>query len=213
MSDLAPIVYVIDDDISFLTAMGRLLRASGYDVRTFGSASEFLKGPRYASAGCIVLDVQMPELTGFDLQKMVSAWDNPLPIVFLTGQGDLPGAVRAMRNGAEDFLSKRAPKEDLLRAISRAIEREAREREQRARQNELRSRFSTLTAREREVLAHVIRGQLNKQIAADLAISERTVKLHRTAITSKLRVQSVAELVRLVQEAGVLKDGEILVEN
>jgi FixJ family two-component response regulator len=152
----------------------------------------------------------MPGLSGLDLQEAIAKQDNPLPIVFLTGQGDVPAAVRAMRQGAEDFLSKLASERELLAAIQRALERNTRERAQRERQREVRLRFDTLTAREREVMTHVVRGQMNKQTAAELAISERTVKLHRTAITNKLRVHSVAELVQLVQEAGLLKDGQLL---
>jgi FixJ family two-component response regulator len=152
----------------------------------------------------------MPGLSGLELQEAMAKQDNPLPIVFLTGQGDVPAAVRAMRQGAEDFLSKRAPKEELLAAIRRALDRDTLERAQRARRHEIRLIFNTLTPREREVLGHVVHGELNKQIAADLALNERTVKLHRTAITTKLRVKSVAELMQLLHEAGLLKAGQLL---
>jgi FixJ family two-component response regulator len=206
----APIIYLVDDDPSFLPAISRLLGAAGYTVRAFSSPAEFLKALPAAGPGCAVLDLQMPGLSGLDLQEAIAKQDNPLPIVFLTGQGDVPAAVRAMRQGAEDFLSKLASERELLAAIQRALERNTRERAQRERQREVRLRFDTLTAREREVMTHVVRGQMNKQTAAELAISERTVKLHRTAITNKLRVHSVAELVQLVQEAGLLKDGQLL---
>ena len=147
--------------------------------------------------------MQMPGMNGLELQSALAQSPNPLPILFLTGHGDIPSSVRAMRDGAEDFLEKRAPKAQLLGAVKRALARDARERESGARQRELRARFDALTPREFEVLGHVVRGRLNKQIAGDLGIHERTVKLHRTAITTKLRVQSVAELTRLTDEAGL----------
>ena len=151
----------------------------------------------------MLADVQMPGMNGLELQSALAQSRNPLPILFLTGHGDIPSSVRAMRDGAEDFLEKRAPKAQLLDAVKRALARDAREREARARQREVRARFDALTTRELEVLGHVVRGRLNKQIAGDLGIHERTVKLHRTAITTKLRVQSVAELTRLTDEAGL----------
>lgn len=197
---LLPTVFVVDDDASFLAAVSRLLRAAGYHVKTFSSASEFLQGLPAAGPGCVVADLQMPGSSGLDLQAALAGTTNPLPVLFLTGHGDIPTSVRAMRLGAEDFLTKRAPKEALLDAVQRALARDARERAERTRVQALRARFEALTAREREVLQHVLRGQLNKQIAADLGIHERTVKLHRTALTAKLGVQSVAELTRLWME-------------
>jgi len=142
-------------------------------------------------------------MNGLDLQSALALTPNPLPILFLTGHGDIPSTVRAMRGGAEDFLEKTAPKTKLIDAVTRALARDSREREARDRQRELRTRFDTLTERELEVLFHVVQGRLNKQIAGDLGIHERTVKLHRTAITTKLKVQSVAELTLLTQEAGI----------
>ncbi len=201
MSESAPVVYVVDDDASFLTAVSRLLRAAGYALRTFSRAEEFLS--QLADApGCVIADLQMPGLSGLDLQEALMRAGHMLPVIFLTGHGDIPTTVHAMRQGAEDFLTKRAPKEDLLEAVKRALARDAMQRAERARLNELRARFDALTPRERDVLQHVLKGRLNKQIAADLNINERTVKLHRTAITTKLNVRSVAELTRLVQEAG-----------
>lgn len=196
-------VHIVDDDASFLRATSRLLRASGLAVKTFASAANFLTQRDPGAAGCVVADLQMPGMSGLDLQAALARTCNPLPVLFLTGHGDIPSAVRAMRDGAEDFLEKRAPKGKLLAAVKRALARDAREREVRARQHELRTRFDALTEREREVLAHVVQGRLNKQIADDLGIHERTVKLHRTAITMKLGVPSVAELTRLTQEAGI----------
>jgi FixJ family two-component response regulator len=203
MTPAEPTVHIVDDNVPFLTATSRLLRASGFTVRTFSSATDFLAQRDEAVPGCVLADVQMPGMDGLELQAALARSPNPLPILFLTGHGDIPSSVRAMRDGAEDFLEKRAPKERLLAAVERALARDAREREVRAHRHELRARFDALTPRELEVLSHVVRGRLNKQIAGDLGIHERTVKLHRTAITMKLRVQSVAELTRLTDEAGV----------
>jgi FixJ family two-component response regulator len=200
-SSAPPTVFVVDDDASFRTAVSRLLRAAGHQVKAFSSASEFVESLPATGPGCVVADLQMPGLSGLDLQAALAACDSPLPVLFLTGHGDIPTSVHAMRLGAEDFLTKRAPREALLEAVSRALARDARERAAREQVEGARARFGTLTAREREVLEHVLRGQLNKQIAGDLGIHERTVKLHRTAITSKVGVQSVAELTQLWMEA------------
>ena len=150
----------------------------------------------------------MPGPSGLDLQSALARSENPLPIVFLTGKGDIPTSVQAMRAGAEDFLTKPVRKEVLFAAIERALARDAQEREQRARRRELRARFDTLTPREREVLAHVLSGQLNKQIAGDLDASERTIKVHRANLMAKLQVQSVAELAHLAHEAGLAEWNE-----
>jgi len=203
MSGTVPIVYVVDDDASFLAAISRLLRANGFSVKTYSSAQAFLAKRDAEAPGCVLADLRMPQMSGLDLQSALAQTLNPLPILFLTGHGDIPSSVQAMRGGAEDFLEKRAPKEKLLDAVTRALARDSREREARDRLGELRALFDTLTEREREVLAHVVQGRLNKQIAWDLGIHERTVKLHRTAITTKLKVQSVAELTKLTQEAGI----------
>ncbi len=206
MSTPPAIVHVVDDDVSFLTAMSRLLRANGFSVRTYSSAQEFLARRGADAPGCVLADLRMPQMNGLDLQSALAQTPNPLPILFLTGHGDIPSSVQAMRGGAEDFLEKRAPKEKVLDAVTRALARDSRERQARTRQRELRALLDTLSEREREVLAHVVQGRLNKQIAWDLGIHERTVKLHRTAITSKLKVQSVAELTHLTQEAGIFPD-------
>lgn len=203
MTGIQPIVHIVDDNAPFLAATSRLLRASGFAVQTFASAGDFFAQRNEGAPGCVLADVQMPGMNGLELQTALARSSNPLPILFLTGHGDIPSTVRAMRDGAEDFLEKRAPKEQLLAAIERAMARDVREREVLARQRELRARFDALTKRELEVLGHVVRGKLNKQIAGDLGIHERTVKLHRAAITTKLHVQSVAELTRLTDEAGV----------
>ena len=203
MNPGTPTVFVVDDDPSFLTSVARLLRASRFAVRTFPSAAEFLSQLPADAAGCVLADLQMPGVNGSELQELLARTHSPLPLVFLTGHGEIPDSVRAMRQGAEDFLTKRAPREALLDAVRRALRRDVRERGERARARALRVRFDALSQREHEVLQHVLRGQLNKQIAADLGIHERTVKLHRTAITTKVGVASVAELTRLAHEAGL----------
>ena len=205
MSEPVPVLYVVDDDASFLTAVSRMLRAAGYTVRTFPKAEDLL-AQLSDTPGCVIADLRMPGLNGLDLQAALAQHANAMPVIFLTGHGDIPTTVRAMRQGAEDFLTKRAPKEDLLEAVQRALTRDARQRAERTRLRALRARFDALTPRERDVLRHVVQGRQNKQIAADLNINERTVKLHRTAITTKLEVRSVAELTRLVQAAGALEE-------
>ena len=201
-------IFLVDDDASFLTAVARMLRASGFAVKAFSSAAEFLAQPELDVPGCVLSDLQMPGLSGLEFQEALAKAGCGLPVVFLSGHGDIPSTVHAMRGGAEDFLTKRAPKEQLLDAVKRALARDAREREQRARLRELRARFDALTPREHEVLAHVLTGQLNKQIAGDLAIDERSVKRHRTSLMLKLQVQSVAELTHLVHEAGLASAGD-----
>lgn len=198
-----PTVFVIDDDVSFLRSMARLLRVSGFQVVTHNSAIEFLAELRPELSGCVITDLMMPGMDGMALQAALRKASNPLPILFLTGHGDIPTTVQAMRLGAEDFLTKHAPKEDLIAAVNRALTRDVQNRAERARLEALRHPFTLLSDREREILRHVVQGKLNKQIAADLGIHERTVKLHRTNITTKLGVHSVAELTRLVQEAGM----------
>lgn len=205
MSAPLPMVHLVDDDASFLRATSRLLRASGFAVSLYSSAQEFLNRPPDNEPGCVIADLQMPGLSGLDLQEALARTEQSMPVIFLTGQGDIPTSVRAMRDGAEDFLEKCAPKEKILAAVHRAHARAARESKARAHLRGLRARLDTLSAREREVLGHVVQGKMNKQIAADLHICERTVKVHRTSITTKLCVASVAELTRLVQEAGLIQ--------
>lgn len=190
------IVHVVDDDASFLRSVSRLLRAQRFDVRTFQSAAELLGQISPDTRGCVVADLNMPQLDGLALQQELADSAAPLPVVFLTGRGDIPTSVRAMRKGAVDFLEKSASPEALIAAIKRALDAGDR-------QGDLRQRFASLSERELEVLRHVVRGRMNKQIAAELGIHERTVKLHRTAITTKLGVRSVAELTSLSREAGI----------
>jgi len=195
-------VFIVDDDQSFLRSVSRLLTAVGYPVEAFASAHDFFARSGPERPGCVVADLQMPGINGLQLQDALRKSSNPLPVVFLTGQGDIPTTVSAMRSGAEDFLTKRAPKDELLAAVQRAMERDAHERQQRLRQRQMRALLAELSEREKEVLSHVVRGKMNKEIAADLNINLRTVKLHRTNITRKLHVQSVAELTRLADETG-----------
>lgn len=196
-------VYLVDDDGAFLSALSRLLRLKGYDVLAFDSAPALLAAIGKDARGCVVADLDMPDVSGFELQQRLAASDCPLPVVFLTGRGDIPGSVQAMRSGAVDFLEKRAPQEDLLRAIGLALERDALESAQRLRRNEIRRRFALLTPRELEVLRIVVEGRMNKEIAAALLIGERTVKLHRTSISRKIGVHSAARLATLAKEAGL----------
>jgi FixJ family two-component response regulator len=196
-------VFIVDDDASFLKSVSRLLRAADYKVLTFESAGQFLAQLVPGMSGCVLADLQMPEVNGLELQEALAKSDNPLPVVFISAKGDIPTTVQAMRRGAEDFLTKLSPKEQLLDAVSRALARGAQERNQRDRRRHLRDRFAALSPREREVLGHVVRGRLNKQIADALGINLRTVKLHRTNLTRKLQVQSVAELTRIAEEAGL----------
>jgi FixJ family two-component response regulator len=201
------VVHVVDDDASFRVAVARLLRAAGYSVQPHASAAEFLAHP-IDGAGCVITDLRMPGMDGLDLQQALAQRGIELPLVFLSGEGDIPTTVRAMRQGAEDFLTKSAPKEQLFAAVDRALGRDARQRAAGAELRVLRMRIEALTPRELDVLQQVVKGRLNKQIAADLGIGERTVKLHRTAITTKLKLRSVAELTRLVQAVGFFDEAQ-----
>jgi FixJ family two-component response regulator len=198
-----PIIHVVDDDPSFRTAVTRLLRAAKYEVRGYASASEFLASDPCADPGCILLDLRMPGLSGLDLQQSLARMEERLPIIFLTGHGDIPASVRAMKAGAVDFLTKPVRREALLRAVRNALGVDAEGRAARAVLRELQNRYENLTPREREVLVHVVSGRLNKQIAFDLGTAERTIKAHRASVMEKLGVQSVADLVRLAQELGI----------
>ena len=208
MTPAGAMIHVVDDDPSFLRAVSRLLRASGFSVTTFDSAASLLAQLAADTQGCVIADLQMPGVSGLELQEALVKAGNAIPVIFLTGVGDIPSTVRAMKVGAEDFLSKRAPKKELLDAVNRALARDACQRADRARLHELRAPFGALTPRDREVLTHVLSGQLNKQIARDLDIDERSVKRHRTSIMTKLHVESVPELMHLVHAAG-LRDSDI----
>jgi len=198
---MKPVVHVVDDDTSFLRSISRLLRASGLEVAAYSSVYDFLRREHAASPGCVVTDLQMPKQSGLDLQLALARSSNPLPVVFLTSKGDVPTSVQAMRGGAEDFLTKRAPKAQLLEAIGRALQRDTQDRARREARESALAKIEALAGRERQVLSGVVRGLLNKQIAEELGIAERTVKYHRTALAAKLGVQSAAEMALLANLA------------
>ena len=206
MNERGPIVHVVDDDDSVRTAVVRLLQAAGYEARGYASAGEFLLGRSDRNApGCVVLDVRLPGPSGLDLQEALARLEVPLPIVFLTGHGDIPMSVRAMKAGAVDFLTKPVSREALLAAVRTAVARDADTRAAREGLRGLRDRYESLTPREREVFAGIVAGRLNKQIAAELGTAERTIKAHRAHVMEKMDVASVAELVRIAGQLGATK--------
>jgi FixJ family two-component response regulator len=198
-----PTVFVVDDDVAVRKAVSRLLRSAGIAVAVFASPREFLAQYDPAAPGCLVLDIAMPDFNGLQLQTTLGEKGSILPIIFLTGHGDVSKSVQAMKHGAFDFLSKPVKDKDLLTAVRAAIERDAVARREQAKLSEIRARFDTLTPREREVLEHVVAGKLNKQIASDLGITEATVKMHRARVMTKMKVQAVADLVRLAEVCGI----------
>jgi FixJ family two-component response regulator len=204
MTVAPPIVHVVDDDAAFRAAIARLLGASGYQVALYSSASELLEKLPDGGPGCILLDVKMSGLNGPQLQERLGEIGYKLPIVFLTGHGDVPTSVRAIKAGAEDFLTKPVPKKDLLAAIEHALNRYEEIRDHDSRIAALRSLVSRLTPREKEVFARVVRGKLNKQIAHELEIAERTIKAHRQQVMEKCEVQTLAELVLIAERLGIL---------
>jgi len=203
MSDEEQTVFVVDDEPLVLTALARLLRAAGLSVRTFSLAVDFLESYGPDHAGCLLLDMAMPGLDGLSLQKQLKSRGIGLPVIFLTARADVPMTVQAMKEGAADFLTKPPSKEQLLGAVRAALAKDAQRRLACVVRAEDRRRLALLTPREREVFEHVVRGQLNKQIAADLGTVERTVKFHRAALMDKLGVESVADLVRFAQRLGI----------
>ena len=196
MSAPSGIVHVVDDDDGMRKALGRLLRTEGFDARVFGSAREFLAGYRADETACLVLDVSMPDVDGLELQRRLTHAGVLVPIVFLTGHGDIPMSVQAIKSGAVDFLTKPANDADLLAAVSAALQRAISQKSESDTNAALRARFATLTPREQEVMSLVVRGMLNKQIASDLGTVEQTIKVHRGRVMEKMEVQSVADLVR-----------------
>jgi FixJ family two-component response regulator len=205
---LGPTVFIVDDDEPVRKAVSRLLRSAGIAVAVFASPREFLAQYDPASPGCLVLDITMPEVDGLQLQATLGEKGSILPIIFLTGHGDVSKSVQAMKRGAFDFLSKPVKDKDLLTAVRAAIERNAVARLDQAKLSEIRARLDTLTPREREVLEQVVSGKLNKQIAGDLGITEATVKMHRAHVMEKMKVQSVAELARLTERCGTRGNSE-----
>jgi FixJ family two-component response regulator len=202
-----PVVYVIDDDASFRKAVSRLLRSAGLAVETLASAREFLERPAVDRPSCLVLDVRMPGPSGMDLQAALQEARRDIPIVFMTGHGDVSTSVRAMKGGAVDFLEKPFRGRELLACVQRGLARSQQSRVERAERAAVERRFATLTSRERDVLRLVVRGMLNKQIAGELGIAEKTVKIHRGHVTQKMEAGSVAELVRMVQKLGPAGSG------
>ena len=203
MSDFSPTVFVVDDDASVRRSMERLIRVAGLKVQTFESAREFLNCQRPDGPVCLVLDVRLPGLSGLDLQQELSQSGKQIPIVFLTGHGDIPMSVRAMKAGAVEFLTKPVKKHTLLAAIQAAVERDRATCQARAASEDLRARYEQLTPREREVMKLVVAGLLNKQVAGQLQTTERTVKFHRAHIMHKMGAESIAALVRMAEKLGV----------
>jgi FixJ family two-component response regulator len=196
-------VFIVDDDPGALKALSRLVRAKGYDTQSFTSPLEFLAQHDANVPGCAVLDVSMPGLDGLELQQALTAGEFHRPVIFITGKGDIPTSVRAMKAGAIDFLTKPVGDNELLRAIATAEMEDAKSRQDHAELASIQAKIMTLTPREHEVLTHVVTGRINKQIAGDLGTVEKTIKVHRSRIMEKLGVRTVADLVRLAEKAGI----------
>ena len=203
MTESEAIVYVIDDDAQTRDGLKNLMRSVGLHVEVFASAQDFLRSKRPDVPACLVLDVRLRGLSGLDLQKRMAEADMEIPIIFITGHGDIPMTVQAMKAGAVEFLTKPFRDQDLLDAIQLALERDRNAREQRAKIEELHSRYRSLTPREREVMALVVAGLLNKQIAGELGTSEASVKVHRQHVMEKMEACSLAELVRMADKLGI----------
>jgi FixJ family two-component response regulator len=203
MKESTPVVFVVDDDAAIRKAVSRLLHSAEIAVAVFASPAEFLAAYDPDASGCLLLDVEMPDLNGLELQERLGGRDAMLPIIFLSGHADIPISVQAMKAGATDFLTKPVKDSVLLAAVRAAFARNHAARTVRAELEEIAARLATLTPREREVLQHVAAGQLNKQIASDLGTVEQTIKVHRARVMEKMKVQSVAELVRLVERTRI----------
>ena len=197
-------VFLVDDDASVRRALMRLIKSAGHQVQAFSSAREFLDTvPQTAGPACLVLDIRMPGLSGIDLQRQLQATSHTLPIIFITGHGDIPMSVKAIKAGAVDFLPKPVKDTDLLRAIEQAVARSVDDRAERDELEDIQRRVEKLTPREREVMALVVRGLLNKQIAFELGTVEKTIKVHRARVMKKMQVGSLAELVRVAEKVGI----------
>ena len=198
-----PIVYVVDDEHGVRNSLGSLLRSVGLEVRTFGGAAEFLESKREDAPECLVVDVRMPGISGLDLQNQLSQSSFPIPVIFISGHGDIPMAVRVMKAGALEFLTKPFKDQDLLRAIDQAIRHSCAARQQQGQMAALRARFSSLTPREAEVMEGVVEGLQNKQIAVQSGTSEKTVKVHRARVMRKMQARSLPDLVRIAQRLSI----------
>jgi FixJ family two-component response regulator len=203
LHEASPIIAIVDDDPSVREGLRSLLRSTGWRTESFSSAQEFLSRNRAVAPSCVILDLQLPDLNGLDLQKRMAEVDLDIPIVFLTGHGNIPASVQAMKRGAIEFLTKPVEEQDLLRAIQEAIERDRDKRQHKAGLHELQVRYQSLTQREREVMQQVISGLLNKQVAAALNITAFTVKIHRGQVMRKMRADSLADLVRMAESLGI----------
>ena len=198
-----PLVYIIDDDASVRRAVKRLVKSAGFRAEAFATAMEFLRHDLPDGPGCLVIDIKMPGLTGLELQEKLIAADIALPIIFITGHGNIPMSVKAMKAGAVDFLTKPFHNGDLLGVIQKAIEKDIKTNRNRALLSDIHHRVESLTPREREVFSLVVTGMLNKQVAAELGASEKTIKVHRARVMAKMEAESLAELVRLADAAGI----------
>lgn len=203
MTNPVPTVYIVDDDASVRKGLERLIRSAGLKVETFPSGENFLRSNSHSAPSCLILDVRMHGLSGIELQKKLIMAGNPLPVIFITGHGNIPMSVKAMKNGAVDFLPKPFSDEELLSAINRAIDKDIKIRAEKAEKEKFQNCLNALTPREREVLPWLLTGMLNKQIAAKLNITEKTIKVHRSRVMRKMQVESIAELVRISEKCGI----------
>jgi FixJ family two-component response regulator len=205
-SEARPTVFIIDDDAELRSSVGRLLRSVGLNARLFESIPDFLKSDRPDTPTCLVLDVRLPGKSGLDFQRELAIANTHLPIIFITGHGDIPMTVQAMKGGAIEFLTKPFREQDLLDAIQLGLEKDRSRRKEETALGDLRARFETLSPREREIMVHVVRGRLSKQIAADFGISETTVKVHRSNVTRKMKARSLSELTRMADKLKLVQE-------
>lgn len=203
MSEAEPTIFVIDDDPSVRQSLESLIKSVGWRVRTYGSAQEFLGSGHLDAPGCIILDVRLPGLSGLDLQQALLRAKSHLPVIFITGHGDIPMSVQAMKAGAVEFLPKPFREQDLLDALKLALDRDRTTRQQRAELAALRARYDSVTPREQQVMGLLVTGLLNKEIAATLGVSEVTIKVHRSQIMQKMQADSLANLVRMAERLGI----------